>query len=149
MLVLKLSKKKLKTRPKTHFPPSSLSWIKRNEITFFHPPYQILLNFGCSFKQSFPWMCYKNGLKIYVDIMTVVKLSLIWIANMDIFNWSVRSYSWGQCGGWRWSLFYPVTSFTLLEYMTIWCKIQVIINPFLYYYTENIQKTKLARLSTS
>ena len=30
------------------------------------------------------------------------------------------------------SLFLPALRFTLLDYMIIWCKIQVIMNPFIY-----------------
>ena len=36
---------------------------------------------------------YKSGCKIYLDIMTREKLSSIYVANMDITYWSVRSSS--------------------------------------------------------
>ena len=59
-------------------------------------------------------------------------------ANLDITYWSVRSSSKrggdvektqeGRCGG---SLFWPAPSFTLLEYINIFCKIQVVTNPLL------------------
>ena len=58
----------------------------------------------------------------------IVKLQSILIANMDYINWSFRQYI--RRGGnviKGLSLFQPAESITLLEYMKIWCDIQVII----------------------
>ena len=72
-----------------------------------------------------------------MDIMTEDKLSSIKVAIMDITYWSVRSSSRrggdgvkGVDGGG--TLFYSAKSFTLL----LWCKIQVIINPFIELFSE-------------
>ena len=55
----------------------------------------------------------------YVNIMTWRTLSSIQVANMDFTYWSVRSFrGWDKVG------------FTILKYMKICCKIQVIIYLF-------------------
>ena len=70
-----------------------------------------------------------------MDIMTGGKLSYIMVANIIIFYFAVRSSKsvrgeWGKGmdGG---IVILPATCFTLLEYLVIWYKIQVIINPLL------------------
>ena len=75
-----------------------------------------------------------NGYRIYVDIMTREKLSLIQVANMDITQWSVCSSSRREGDGVKrddagMTLFQPATSVTLLKYVVFWCKIQVIMKP--------------------
>ena len=55
------------------------------------------------------------------------------VANMVIIYWSDRSFSKREGDGVNWvdgeKLFLPANSFTLLEYMIVCCKVQVIINP--------------------
>ncbi len=73
---------------------------------------------------------YDNGYRIYVDIMTGKNCNqfrlLTWILFIGQF---VHSLVKGWMEG---SLFYPATSFTSLDIMIIWCKIQVIINPLIF-----------------
>ena len=56
--------------------------------------------------------------------MTGEKLFSIQVANIDIIYWPVCSSRQGV------SLYKPATSFTLLEYLITWCKIQVVIYLF-------------------
>ena len=67
-----------------------------------------------------------NGYRIYVDIMTREKLLQIFIGQLE---YPVEGERWGKGVGWRVSLFLPSASITLLEYIKIWCYIQVIIYP--------------------
>ena len=63
-----------------------------------------------------------------VDIMKKGK-----VVNLGCKHWSVRSSGRrGRCKGGELgrTLFYPAISFSLLEYMIIWRKIQVIIDPY-------------------
>ena len=71
----------------------------------------------------------------YVDILTGKKFRqfnlLKWKSLIGQFDHTLEVRGWGKTGG---SLCHSATSFTLLEYMIIWCKIQVIINPLFYPY---------------
>ena len=64
-----------------------------------------------------PFVTNSNGCRIYVD---------------DITGENCRQLRFPRIKGrgLRRSLFQPATEFTLLQNMTIWCKIQVIIHPF-------------------
>ena len=58
----------------------------------------------------------------------------MFVAISPVIYWSVYPFStrgeiMGKTGGCGGSLFQSAKSFTLLEYMIIMCKIQVIINP--------------------
>ena len=72
----------------------------------------------------------RNGYKIYVDIMTGENcpqfMLLAWSFIGQFINPLVGEGMWYK--GWI-SIFYPATSLTLLDYMIIWCKVQVIIYP--------------------
>ena len=57
------------------------------------------------------------------------KLSLIQVTISTVSYWSVHPVERGKVG--VRSLFYPAKRFTVLENIKIWCKIQVLINPFL------------------
>ena len=60
---------------------------------------------------------------------------LKWTSFIGQFVYPVGGWgNWVISGGWGKSLYNPATSFTLLEYMIIWCKIQVMINPLAKYY---------------
>ena len=83
----------------------------------------LFINFPNSYLADSLTSLYYNGCRIYADIMTVKFLS-IQIAVYPVTYWSVRlSCRSGGDGE-------IATTFTLLENTKIWCKIQVIINPF-------------------
>ena len=72
-----------------------------------------------------------NGYRIYLDILTGENLQSIQLANMNLIYWSVGSLDeegWAKGGG-GWKSLLKVHFIT--EYMIIWCKIQVILNPLL------------------
>ena len=67
-----------------------------------------------------------------MDILTWENLSSILVANMDLIYWTVCSFrrrgvDWARGGRLK-----PEACFTSLEYMTIWCNIQVIIYPSIF-----------------
>ena len=70
---------------------------------------------------------------MYVDIMTeknCIQFRLL----IGQFVHPVGGERMGQRGWMKGVIVLTVASFTLLEYMIIWCKIQVIINPLLDYF---------------
>ena len=79
-----------------------------------------------------------KNIHVYYDKENIVGIQ---VANEDIILWSVRSTSKKEWDGIsEESLFQPATSFVLLEYMIIFCKIQVIINLFLDRYISGTSK---------
>ena len=60
------------------------------------------------------------------------KILSIQVVIFPVIYWSVLSSSTKGEGGVKKRIGQSATSFTLLGYMIIWCKIQVIINPIVY-----------------
>ncbi len=84
-----------------------------------HRQTEIILYFDCPIPVFYPRLN-----RIYVDIMNGKNLSSIQVANMDIIFWSVCSPKImvkGVDGGGG------VSQPAMLQYMKIWCNIQVII----------------------
>ena len=69
-----------------------------------------------------------NGCMIYVDMLTGENLQSFQLDNMYLIHWSVHSSSKrGRDGVNESIVIQPAASITLIEYMKIWCNIQVII----------------------